>query len=45
MPGSLRAPSHAGSFLGGFRTPAQMLVAPSIIAGVRNPAQELTSRL
>jgi len=38
VPGGLRASSPAGSFLGGFRTPAQMLVAPPIIAGVRNPA-------
>src|SRR5258708_953431 len=31
----------AGSFLGGFRTPATVYVAPSIIAGIRNPAQKL----
>jgi len=32
----------AGSFLGGFRTPATVYVAPSIIAGIRNPAQKAT---
>ena len=38
----LRPPPPAGSFLGGFRTPANVYVAPSIIAGIRNPAQEQT---
>jgi hypothetical protein len=33
------ASSTAGSFLGGFRTPAQMRAAVSLMAGIRNPAQ------
>ena len=37
--GAFRAPSPAGSFLGGFRTPATVYLAPSIMAGIRNPAQ------
>ena len=36
--GAFRAPSPAGSFLGGFRTPATVYLAPSIMAGIRNPA-------
>jgi hypothetical protein len=43
--GAFRPPSPAGSFLGGFRTPAQMRVAQSHMAGIRNPAQEATSSL
>src|SRR5439155_1838992 len=39
MRGAFRAPSPAGSFLRGFRTPAQMHVAPTFMAGIRNPAQ------
>ena len=35
--GAFRAPSPAGSFLGGFRTPATAHVAPSFMAGIRNP--------
>src|SRR5215831_19329642 len=38
----LRAPSPAGSFLGGFRTPATVHLAPSFITGIRNPAQKRT---
>jgi hypothetical protein len=43
--GALRAPPPAGSFLGGFRTPATVHLAPSFMAGIRNPAQQPTSQL
>jgi site-specific recombinase XerD len=36
---AFRASSPAGSFLGGFRTPATAHLAPSFTAGVRNSAQ------
>jgi hypothetical protein len=35
--GTFRAPSPAGSFLGGFRTPATAHLARSFTAGIRNP--------
>ena len=38
--GTFRAPSPAGSFLGGFRTTAPVLAAPSRSAVIRNPQQE-----
>jgi hypothetical protein len=37
--GAFREPKPAGSFLGGFRTPAAARSAPSFMAGIRNPAQ------
>src|ERR1700756_3662635 len=40
--GAFREPKPAGSFLGGFRTPAAARSAPSFMAGIRNPAQKLT---
>jgi hypothetical protein len=42
--GAFRLPSPAGSFLGGFRTPATAHLARSFTAGIRNPctnAEEL----
>src|SRR5438874_802864 len=42
--GTFRGPSPAGSFLGGFRTPVTVHVAPSFMAGIRNPAQSENSR-
>jgi hypothetical protein len=37
--GALPSPSPAGSFLGGFRTPVTVILAPSFMAGIRNPAR------
>jgi len=42
--GAFREPKPAGSFLGGFRTPAAARSAPSFMAGIRNPAQQATSK-
>ena len=41
--GTFRAPSPAGSFLGGFRTPATAHWARSFTAGIRNPQQSRKS--
>jgi hypothetical protein len=38
--GAFRASSPAGSFLGGFRTPATAHLARSFTAGIRNPAHK-----
>src|SRR5258708_607958 len=40
--GTFRAPSPAGSFLGGFRTPATAHLPRSFTAGIRNPAHNRT---
>jgi hypothetical protein len=42
--GAFRAPSPAGSFLGGFRTPATAHLARSFTAVIRNPAHKQPSR-
>src|SRR5437667_7514245 len=41
--GTFRAPSPAGSFLGGFRTTALVLAAPSRWAVIRNPEHKRQS--
>ena len=43
--GAFRAPSPAGSFLGGFRTTALVLAAPSRWAVIRNPTHKRLSKI
>src|ERR1700756_5187234 len=43
--GAFREPKPAGSFLGGFRTPAAARSAPSFMAGIRNPAHKQTYKI